>query len=221
MALAGIAAYGLCGCVARDRHRALALGIFVAALAVLSDRSAALLGLTGGVSPLANFRTFAVGMLVAVLVASGYRPRPLVRLVVGLATALLLPAGVYLYAGGEAGHLLVLAGCGGLLAIVALGTPGGLWRRICTVAPLRFLGAISYSLYLWHQPILELLGFLFRPDAGAFIANLALLLAISIPVASVSYAAFERPAIRIRRRERQIRGDVAEQSAHAQRLTAG
>jgi peptidoglycan/LPS O-acetylase OafA/YrhL len=90
------------------------------------------------------------------------------------------------------------------VALIATGSarfgPGLLLRR----EPLRFLGKISYSLYLWHWPILILGALALNADAAsAGSANGALVLLspgqaaalalLSIPVATASWALVEEP----------------------------
>jgi peptidoglycan/LPS O-acetylase OafA/YrhL len=69
--------------------------------------------------------------------------------------------------------------------------PGILLR----LAPIRFLGKISYSLYLWHWPILVLGGlYLTTPMQPVLSPNQALgLAAIAVPVAAASWFFIEEP----------------------------
>ncbi len=107
--------------------------------------------------------------------------------------------------------------CGPLL--VGLGyamlVMGALWsdgriRAIFEWAPLRFVGLISYSLYLWHQPII----FAARPLTTAlptplqFPAALVVGLVVALPVAYLSYQFVERPFLQ---RRKQI-GERAEEA---------
>ena len=46
----------------------------------------------------------------------------------------------------------------GAMLILLFGGEKSLTRAILKLAPLRFIGLISYSAYLWHQPILSFLG---------------------------------------------------------------
>jgi hypothetical protein len=58
-------------------------------------------------------------------------------------------------------------------------------------APLRFLGRISYSLYLWHWPILVLVPVALGIDAG--LADRLALAGVSVLVATASWALVEEP----------------------------
>jgi peptidoglycan/LPS O-acetylase OafA/YrhL len=84
---------------------------------------------------------------------------------------------------------------------------GGVPRRILRLAPVAFLGTISYSLYLYHLTIAELLGLREDPahhaSTGLGLAErlhvavtpvlLVLTVAVSAAVAAVSYRWVERP----------------------------
>lgn len=86
---------------------------------------------------------------------------------------------------------------------------GGPVRRLLAWAPVAFLGAVSYSFYLYHLTIAELLAL--DADPGHFSAGglglrdhvdtpvlLALTVLATAAVAVVSYRALERPALRPR-----------------------
>ena len=79
----------------------------------------------------------------------------------------------------------------GAAALIAAGDRRGSPGRLLAVAPLRFLGRISYSLYLWHWPILVLpavaLGAPLDPGVRAA------LIAASVVVATASWACVEEP----------------------------
>ena len=75
-------------------------------------------------------------------------------------------------------------------------------RRPFEWRPVRFVGLISYSLYIWHlvimrlaEPLLLAINATPRVGVGFLIECL-----VGIPVAYVSYMLFERPFIAARRR---------------------
>ncbi|MFH1474629.1 MAG: acyltransferase family protein, partial [Chloroflexota bacterium] len=79
----------------------------------------------------------------------------------------------------------------GAAALIAAGQRRWSPARLLAVTPLRYLGRISYSLYLWHWPILVLPAI----AAGAPLeprARLALV-AVSVVVATLSWACVEEP----------------------------
>lgn len=75
----------------------------------------------------------------------------------------------------------------GTLAILAAGPAP---RAVLSARPIRYLGRLSYSLYLWHWPILVALR-LASPDPGAW--ELAAALAASFAAAAASYHLIEAP----------------------------
>ena len=82
---------------------------------------------------------------------------------------------------------------GGAALVIAGGAAGAgtIPVRLLTLAPMRFLGRISYSLYLWHWPILVLPAAAIEGDLP-FIARLALV-GVSIAVAAASQRWVEDP----------------------------
>ncbi len=148
-----------------------------------------------------NFMFFAPGMLLALL-EIGLRKRPL-RLPGPLASAdLWLVASIALWAiVAFAGYDLdFLVAFGSFLALAACVLPlkrGPLFATL-QLRPLALLGIASYSLYLWHVPLLELL-----TDAGAspqLGALAALAIPIAIAIAFLSYRVIEEPFLRLRGR---------------------
>ncbi len=91
---------------------------------------------------------------------------------------------------GSAAALPVL---GAVLLVAWGGAPGGPAARWALgSAPAGFLGAISYSLYLWHWPVLIV--------AGALLGSNSLLVQIgivgvSLVLASISYYCIEQPVL--------------------------
>jgi peptidoglycan/LPS O-acetylase OafA/YrhL len=81
--------------------------------------------------------------------------------------------------------------CGALWSIFLLGLlcGGGLLVRIIEWPPLRFLGLISFSAYLWHRKFLSDVDDLPVPPP----VRLLVFLAIVVAVSSASYLLFERP----------------------------
>jgi peptidoglycan/LPS O-acetylase OafA/YrhL len=88
--------------------------------------------------------------------------------------------------------------CGVLWAIFILGViqGRGLLARLLAWKPLRYLGLISFSAYLWHGKFVNDIDDLPIPP----LLRLCVFLAIVIAVASVSYFLLERPLLRLRPR---------------------
>ena len=81
---------------------------------------------------------------------------------------------------------------------VALPLEAGPVTRALRWRPLAFLGVCSYSLYLWHFPIVnQVVGSAWAPHG--FWALLALLVPLCGAVAVASYLSIERPFLRLRR----------------------
>lgn len=105
---------------------------------------------------------------------------------------------------GRAAHALLFAP---LLPIVA-SLPSGTVRGFLCASPARFLGSVSYGLYVWHVPVLDAIdrwtpfrawteGWP-RPATGLLLFAVAL--PTSVAVATVSWFAFERPFVRLKSR---------------------
>lgn len=74
------------------------------------------------------------------------------------------------------------------MLLAVLHGPDGL-RKPFEWAPVRLAGVVSFSLYLWHMPVLDALR-----GVGCWPALAPLLLLVSVLlVAMVSFALFERP----------------------------
>jgi peptidoglycan/LPS O-acetylase OafA/YrhL len=76
-------------------------------------------------------------------------------------------------------------------------------RWIFTTPSVRFVGLVSYSLYLWHTIVLNTVVRWIPTSLSSIdgvIVRFALELVIAIPVAYVSYLLVERPFIMARRR---------------------
>lgn len=98
---------------------------------------------------------------------------------------------------------------------------GGVPRALLDRPVIRFLGRISYGIFLWHLLALEvcfrLLGF--TRMNSSFWVLLVLTLALTIPVAAASYYLIERPTQRLRRflrrrRDRRRAGVVEADALH-------
>jgi peptidoglycan/LPS O-acetylase OafA/YrhL len=72
---------------------------------------------------------------------------------------------------------------------------GGPWTKVLSLAPVVWLGRISYSLYLWHLPVFILMeyeGFLGGTTVAAGVAKVML----SLALAAASFHLIERPLLR-------------------------
>lgn len=155
-------------------------------------------------NPMAKLDIFAVGMLLAVASAAGVRwPNAVVRTLVGLSGGAVVAAGVWLrYAHLPDTFAHTLFGTGIMLVIAATALSTGRGPYWLRWPPMLSLSMVSYSLYIWHEPLLRVLdsaGLLPTPAGGttAFLVTAVLLLGVSVPVAYLSYWMIEVPAQRI------------------------
>lgn len=145
-----------------------------------------------------TFFNFVPGMLLA-LVRSALAERPQLRLP---PSDLMLVSGLALWiaAGGPgdrwAQPMLAVASML-VLGAVVLPAPAGPLTRALDARVLAVIGIASYSLYLWHFPVLDAIA---RHTEWTFVPLLVAGTAASVAVALASYALVERPFLRRRRR---------------------
>ncbi|GAP53946.1 putative peptidoglycan O-acetyltransferase YrhL [Arthrobacter sp. Hiyo6] len=164
---------------------------------------------------------FAYGMLAA-LAVSVIHERGVIAVgsrvkVVLVGSALILVAGAITVL-----HPLVtnLAGVASALMVVAVVLPStagesNALARALEWVPLRFTGMVSYSVYLWHLPvILWLSTHNLTIAAGEFslAANVGLVLLIVLPLSATTYYLVERPAMRWKKRTT-IPGEVRQSTS--------
>jgi peptidoglycan/LPS O-acetylase OafA/YrhL len=110
----------------------------------------------------------------------------------------------------SAGHnpyeLTGALGCALLLALVVLPTEAGGRRRplvrVLTTRVAVLVGLLSYSIFLWHEPLVRLLsthGWTFTGRKG-WIVNLVLVALLTAVASAATYRWVERPALRRKRR---------------------
>lgn len=112
-----------------------------------------------------------------------------------------------------------------LLAVFigALAMSNGVTARLFSLAPMVWLGEISYSLYMVHFPVLRALGIVLRPERLAVMSPLAMIAAyafavgICVAVAAVLYYLVERP---LRVRLRNAIGEMPRGAAPASAIAA-
>ncbi len=136
-----------------------------------------------------------VGALVAISVTQLQRlPVPLRALLAWAGLAVIAAAAFTIDEAtpfpGTAASLPVL---GSALLLAWGGAPGGPGTRwVLGSAPAGFLGAISYSLYLWHWPVLIIAGALLTPGSTIFYAATV---GVALALATVSYYCIEQPVL--------------------------
>jgi len=85
--------------------------------------------------------------------------------------------------------------------VVAYLNGSGAFRWLLATRPLRYIGVVSFSVYLWHLPILVLVGNHLRADPA--LVALAVI-ALALLFSGISYLLIERPFIRTRLARRLI-----------------
>jgi peptidoglycan/LPS O-acetylase OafA/YrhL len=82
----------------------------------------------------------------------------------------------------------------GTAAVICAGTPtGAASSRALTTTPMQLGGRYSYSLYLWHWPVLRLFA-LWRPAVlTTWQQSLAVIVVVAVPAAVASYHVVEHP----------------------------
>ena len=147
----------------------------------------------------ARAHTLLVGCLLALLLSGGLAVGPRLKRV-------LLPAGtvaflviLVIFSTGSASPRLFYGGdlvFSVLVAIViaAAVQPSGALRRFLGMRPLRYIGRISYGLYLWHWPVIV---FIDADRAGFGGERLNLLrIVVTVALTLASFYLLERPVLR-------------------------
>jgi peptidoglycan/LPS O-acetylase OafA/YrhL len=103
---------------------------------------------------------------------------------------------------------IVILACGIVVGGVVVG--GGPWTALLRLAPVVWLGRISYSLYLWHLPVYVAMDYLLWVQAHMFWAG-AIKVGLSLALAAASFHLVERPLLRryASRDSTGIKGDLA------------
>lgn len=153
---------------------------------------------------------FAVGMALAVLSLSWEEGRlrlPRAWRPAALALALVLTlAAIKGYYGGALSFLdeqsLLAVACGALLMVVVMPSPRSLLVRVLEWRPLVAVGLASYSIFLWHEPVLRELRAegVTRGGAAGFVLDLLLVAGIAAALSAMTYLLIERPALALAHR---------------------
>lgn len=107
--------------------------------------------------------------------------------------------------------------------IATLAMSSGITAWLFSLAPMVWLGEISYSLYMVHFPVLRALGIVFKPERiaatgpVAAIAVYAFAIGVCVAAAAVLYYAVERP---LRVRLRNAVGEMPRGAARASAIAA-
>ncbi|GAA1838394.1 acyltransferase family protein [Agromyces salentinus] len=152
---------------------------------------------------------FAFGMLAAAVVAvfeAERLPQQRAALIRKLALLVALLAAVASIYGPVAFRSTLMAVVfGGVILFVALPARtgrAGVTAALLDALPLRFVGLVSYSLYLWHVPVIWMvvrLGWAGPATPAGFVWDVAVVFSIALALSTCTYFAIERPALALKR----------------------
>lgn len=132
-------------------------------------------------------------MLAGVLVALWLhdRPRPVNGWIAGGGLAAILSAMLIFDATTRTPSLLTLLPVAGTCAVIASAGPQNLTGRVLGASPLVGIGVISYSVYLWHQPVFAFarIRSLYEPTPTVMLG----LVVLTLVLAWASWAWVEQP----------------------------
>jgi peptidoglycan/LPS O-acetylase OafA/YrhL len=164
---------------------------------------------------LTNADNFAFGMLAALVFVAlerGAVPERLARRVRALSAIAILPVLAVCAVLFVAALHFVTAAVGVVAALMIVVIVAPLARSEKSklavwldAKPIRYVGQISLSAYLWHFPMLLLLGrlgLMAGDDAPGMFRNIVLLLAVTILAGTLTYYAIEKPAMNYAKRLR-------------------
>ena len=147
-------------------------------------------------SPFTRVWELGIGALIACLSTRLILLKPSVQALLAWGGLVAVVAAALLYNGttifpGYAGALPVV----GTAALLAGGLRAASWgpQRLLSLRPMRAVGDWSYSLYLWHWPVLILVAAVWHPVSGW---QGALVMAGVVPLAALSYHFVENPVRR-------------------------
>jgi peptidoglycan/LPS O-acetylase OafA/YrhL len=157
--------------------------------------------------PLAKADGLAIGMLlvIAAAVLGGRRLAPAAAIAGALAGVAVMAASFLLRDRSEVVrvffHTFNAVGFGLLLAATVIGPAGSVWARLLARPLFRWLGIFSYSIYLWHEPIMLWMGergWLIQARPDAFPLNAAILCVLAVVAGAIGYWALEQPTMQLR-----------------------
>lgn len=132
------------------------------------------------------------GSLLALGVVPSIANRSVREALAALGLALVAASVVFYKPGGHSMLPFAIFPCvGAALLIVTGGTPGSAAGRLLSTPVFVYIGTISYSLYLWHWPLLIMYQLAVKADLGN--RDKVLPIALSIAVAAFSARFIERP----------------------------
>jgi peptidoglycan/LPS O-acetylase OafA/YrhL len=154
---------------------------------------------------------FAYGMFAAVVIALAQSKRMSMR-AVHSARAVSVVVGIVFVVVAASGKAPTLTtsffgvGAGALLVFVCLPNQKGhhgLLANALELRPLKYVGLVSYSLYLWHVPVIWMLwryDFVLPATPFGFLGNVAIVLVVTLSLSAISYHFIEAQALKFKKR---------------------
>jgi peptidoglycan/LPS O-acetylase OafA/YrhL len=146
----------------------------------------------GFYSALSRAHELLIGAWVAAAAPSVKHPRGKFCLTLAGCALILVPLLTYTNATRFPGYLASLPCLGAAFLIVSATDGSTFASRALSLRPVRFFGAISYSLYLWHWPVLAFSRHWLQREPTSGVKALAL--ATMIAMATLSWRYIERPS---------------------------
>ncbi len=131
-------------------------------------------------TPVSRFWEFALGILPALLARRGLPFRRVPASVFVAAGWLLTVAGVVLSTAADTLNFAVVAACSGVAALIVAGIRQNPIRSVLAWRPLVWIGDRSYSIYLWHWPLLVFSLWLFPGNLIVAVGSVAVTVALSM-----------------------------------------
>ncbi|MEQ1651451.1 MAG: acyltransferase family protein [Hyphomicrobium sp.] len=133
-----------------------------------------------------------IGALIALAATSFAMPKMMAEALAAAGGAAVLLSFAVLTPDSHFPGLGALPACVGTAAIIAAGLhQPTLVGRALSLKPVVFVGLISYSLYLWHWPLISLLSY--RLERPLSVTEAAVVVALSFIIAVLSWRYIERP----------------------------
>jgi peptidoglycan/LPS O-acetylase OafA/YrhL len=94
--------------------------------------------------------------------------------------------------------VLIGVGCAAILGAIVWSPPTAAIVRVLSIAPVVFLGELSFGIYMWHVSVIQLLGHLGVLPRN-FLVALTVIAVVTIALSTLTYLLVERPALSLKK----------------------